>query len=130
MAARKIFSDIIEVMQLSKELIRNLLSRFGVGFIFITIGLWELIQPEYWSSFVPKFMASILDPIFLVRGHGAVLLLLGLGILVGFYLRQLSIIGCLIMAEIILSLLLTLGFNDIAVRDITIFFFVATLAFI
>ncbi len=109
--------------------LRSLLGRIGVSFVFLSFGTWEIIQPDYWTAFIPSFLAHVGTPALLVRMHGIVLSLLGLGILLEFYVWFFAFIGTLVMLEIVIGLWLDSGFTDIFVRDAGILLFTASLIF-
>lgn len=108
---------------------RKTITKLGIAFIFITFGIWEIVDPAYWSGFVPKFFEGLIDLFLAVRIHGIVLLALGLGVLSGFKTRELGIASTLVMASIVFSLLINFGFSDILVRDVVILLFASTLIF-
>ncbi len=108
---------------------QNLVSRLGVVFIFVSFGIWEIINPGYWTAFVPQIALMFGDPILLVKIHGLVLTIIGLGILSGFYLRYFAIAGALLMLEIVITLFTESGWSDILVRDIGILLFTISLIF-
>lgn len=106
---------------------RNLVTKIGIAFIFVTFGIWEIIDPGYWSGFVPRFIEGLIDTSLAVRIHGVVLLILGIGVLSGIQTRKFGFAATLIMASIVLSLIINFGFSDILVRDIVILLFASTL---
>lgn len=108
---------------------RKLITRIGIAFLFITFGIWEIVQPGYWSGFVPRFLKNFIDILFAVQVHGIVLLILGLGVLSGYQTKKFGIASTLIMLSIATSLILNFGFSDILVRDIVILLFASTLIF-
>lgn len=108
---------------------RKLITRIGISFIFITFGIWELIQPGYWTGFVPKFLKDFIDVSLAVQIHAVTLLILGLGVLSGYETKKFGIASTLIMGSIVFSLILNFGFSDILVRDIVILLFASTLIF-
>lgn len=116
-------------MDFSSKNLRKLIPRLGISFIFITFGIWEIIQPGYWTGFVPRFLKDFIDVSLTVQIHGAILLVLGLGLMSGFQTKKLGIASTLIMLSIVFSLLLNFGFSDILVRDIVILLFASTLIF-
>jgi hypothetical protein len=108
---------------------KKLITRVGISFIFITFGAWEIIDPAYWSGFVPKFLEGLVDLFLAVRVHGIILLILGLGIMSGFQQKKFGIASTLTMGSVVFSLLVNFGFSDILVRDIVILLFASTLIF-
>ena len=107
---------------------RKLITRGGIAFIFIVFGFWELINPGYWTGFIPKFLSGF-DLFLLVKIHGLTLIALGLGLLSGIYLKKFAIASTLVMLSIVMSILINDGFNDILIRDIVILLFDSTLIF-
>jgi hypothetical protein len=49
---------------------------------------------------------------------------------VGRKMRYVAILGSLMLLQIVLALIVESGFNDLVVRDVTIFLFVASLIFV
>lgn len=108
--------------------LRHIISRVGVAFIFLTFGIWEIVQPTYWTAFLPQFVSAAADPARTVVVHGAMLVALGASILLGFYINITAILGTLMMLSIVASLWMVSGFTDLLVRDTVITLFALTLA--
>jgi len=103
--------------------------RLALAWVFISIGIWEIIQPSYWSFYIPGFLSSIASPITITMLHGAALLILGLAILAGAYLSVVSALCALMMVAIIGNLILSFGFNDIVIRDVAILLIAVSIYF-
>lgn len=103
----------------SSEL-RHITIRLGLAFVFISIGIWEIVQPSYWSLYMPQFLAALGGASALTVIHGAVLLALGIAVLLGIYLRTAAALCALMMAAIVADVVLLFGFNDIVIRDVAI----------
>ena len=101
---------------------------FAAAFVMLSFGIWELINPGYWAGFVPSFL-SPLNILLLVRIHGAVLTILGLWFLSGKKIKLASIIGAIILVDIVISILISGGFSDLLVRDIAILLLIIALYF-
>ncbi|HLG24867.1 MAG TPA: hypothetical protein VI564_08105 [Candidatus Nanoarchaeia archaeon] len=114
---------------MEKEKIRHYLVVFGSAFLFLAFGIWELIDPMYWAGFVPPFMSGFLDAKILVLIHGIVLTVLGVWLVIGKWMKYASIVGALVMAQIIVELIVSSGFTDLFVRDFAILLFVLSLYF-
>jgi len=114
--------DVLFSAHMTKASFARLLARFGLAFCFLAFGVWEMVNPLFWSAFVPEFVAKMIDPMLLARIHGVVLTVVGLGVLFDFYLVIFSALATFIMFEISLSLLLESGFGDVFVRDVAILF--------
>ncbi len=115
--------------KLNRERIRKYLVISGISLIFFIFGVWELTNPQYWSAFVPSFLANIINNLVLVRIHGIILIFLALWLSVGFYRKIAAILSSLVLLNIILFLLFSSGFSDIVVRDLAIFLFSVSLIF-
>ena len=103
------------------------LSRLAVAFCFLGFGIWELISPITWTSYVPAFVQNFLDPVILVLVHGIVLTVSGLAVFSGWKSRFFTGLSALIMLEICIEIFLQEGFSDIFIRDMAIFLFIAAM---
>ena len=106
-----------------------MLTRISIAVVFVGIGIWEVVQPSYWSFYIPNFLTFIASAITLTMLHGVVLLILGIAILLGAYLRIAATLATLMMLLIIGNLLVSFGFNDIVIRDMAIFLVALSLVF-
>lgn len=103
--------------------------RLSVAVIFIGIGIWEIVQPSYWSYYIPSFLASLLNPLTLTMVHGMLLLVLGIMVLIGAYLRIASILSAIVMASILIALITMFGFTDTIIRDLSVLLIAIALYF-
>lgn len=98
----------------------SLIMRLSLAFVFGWFGISEIINPAYFSGYVPPFAANL--PFFnsnlFIQIHGVVLALLSLCLVFKFHLRLTGILNILVLLQIIISLLLISGFNEIVIRDI------------
>ena len=108
---------------------RHVLMRIGLAFVFISIGIWEIVQPSYWGMYVPPFLSAIIATNTFLEIHGSVLVVVGIAILLGAYLRIASALAVVIMLSIVISLIYYFGFNDIMIRDVAILMLAAALFF-
>ena len=109
--------------------IRHILTRLAVAQVLIIFGIWEIVQPVYWNSFVPAFVSSFMNINLFVQLHGIFILILGIAILIGAYLRISAALAALTTLAVIVFLLVSSGFSDIIVRDIVIVLVAASLVF-
>ncbi len=112
---------------MERDSIRRLLVTLGLAAVFIPIGVWEIVNPQFWVGFVPTFLTGIATPLVLV--HGAVLTIIGIWALTQWKLRWAGVFATLIMLEITTSLLFESGFSSIWIRDVGILFLAASLMF-
>lgn len=106
-----------------------MLTRISIAFVFVGIGVWEIVQPSYWSFYIPNFLTFIASALTLTMLHGIVMVALGLAILLGIYLRVSAALASVMMVLIIGDLLLSFGFNDIVIRDTAILLVALALVF-
>ena len=109
--------------------IRHILTRLAVAQVLIIFGIWEIVQPVYWNSFVPAFVSSFMNINLFVQLHGIFILILGVAILIGAYLRISATLAALTTLAVIVFLLISSGFSDIIVRDVVIVLAAASLVF-
>lgn len=100
-----------------------LVMRLSLAFVFGWFGISEILNPVYFNGYLPLFAASL--PFFnsnlFIQTHGAILTLLSLCLIFKFHLRLTGILNILVLMQIIISLLLISGFNEIVARDIGLF---------
>lgn len=97
--------------------------RFFLGFVLLWFGVQEVIEPRYWSGYVPPIVLQFFPfsvNVF-VQIHGLVLCLLGLGLFFKILIRFTGFIIMGVLLSIISGLIMTQGFNEIVVRDIGLF---------
>jgi len=93
--------------------------RLGVGAIFLTFGIWQLINPTSWIGYISGYVYSFgISVSLIIVLNGILDLVIGLSLLSGVGLEFFSLIGVLRILVIAFSL----GFNDVFVRDIGIAF--------
>ena len=90
----------------------------GISSLFLVFGLWELISPDYWIGYVPETFGFVVN--LLVRLHGILLTVIGICILTGYFVKAASIAGTLVIGHIVVTLIISSGFNDLVVRDISL----------
>jgi hypothetical protein len=90
--------------------------KFASGFVFLIFGIWQIIQPNYWTSYLPLWTKNFNQEI-LMRINGFFDLFVGIGLTLGFY--PLIFSGLAILH--LIGVIFTLGiFNDVAIRDISL----------
>lgn len=93
------------------------LVRIAIGLIFVVFALDQFIRPEYWFGYLPGWVVSIgVAPETLIMLNATFDMLLGVALLAGLFTRIAAIVATLHLFSIALSL----GYNDIAVRDIVL----------
>ncbi len=91
------------------------LIRVSIGLIFFWFGLDKLIHPLLWLGWIPKTILNIIpfsgnNFIYIL---GVVELVLGVLLIIGFLVRIVALFTALHLIGVIVSI----GFNDVTVRD-------------
>lgn len=132
-AARRVASDPPTVLQptsaraLTEELVQALqawspmVSRLALGLVLLWFGLHELLQPSLWTGYVPIITGTSQLALGLVLGHGWVLLMLGMALMLGIAPRLAAALSALLLLEIVVSLSVTAGVSDLVARDLGVF---------
>lgn len=94
-----------------------------LGFVLLWFGVNEILDPRYWSGYVPPLVRGFLpfEVNLFVQMHGVVLVLLALSLFFQFYIRYTGLIVLGVLFSIISGLIMIDGFNEIVVRDIGLF---------
>ena len=94
---------------------QRLILTLGLAFVFIAFGIDKFINPEAWQGYVPLWLAVPVIPFLYVIG--AIEILLGILLFVQKTAR-IAAIGC---AALLIGIILTLGWNEIMIRDVGLF---------
>ncbi|HLC53423.1 MAG TPA: DoxX family membrane protein [Candidatus Nanoarchaeia archaeon] len=92
--------------------------RYAVGIVFLLLGIDQIIDPAGWTGYLPLDIVSAL-PFHLTATqfmfyNGLFDTLIGLLLLAGIFVRIVSAVAVLHL----LGVIVTLGYNDLAIRDI------------
>lgn len=104
----------------------RLLSRIALAACFLGFGIWEIVAPRLWTSYLPSFLAGF-HPIFFVEVHGIVLTMVAIGVLTGYAQRFFTGLAALLLLNICIELFLQEGFTDTFIRDASLFLFALAL---
>ncbi len=102
----------------------QLLSRLALAACFLGFGVWELLAPSQWTTYLPAFLAGT-APIALVIAHGVALSAAALGVLSGYAPRFWWTLSTLLLLNITVEILLQEGFTDVFIRDAALSLFAA-----
>lgn len=86
-------------------------TRIGLGLVFLYVGISQLINTEMWTGFVPGFLASNASVI--VKLNGLFEILSSIMLLVGIKTRIIS----LLLGLHLLGITLSIGLSPLGVRD-------------
>ena len=101
--------------------------RVGLALVLLWFGIDEIINPENWFGYVPAWIISII-PISLklfIIFNGIFEIFIGALLLIGFKTRIIALISALHL----LSITLSIGYNDIAIRDFGLMLMAISLIF-
>lgn len=89
--------------------------RFAICFVFLWFGINEMFNGNYFVSYLPSWLPSLLGvkPLTFIFYNGLSETILGVLLLTGLFTRLAALILCLHL----LSIALNLGYTDIAIRD-------------
>ncbi len=94
------------------------LARWLLGAVLLWFGFQELWSPRMWTGYVPVLPSAAGATVGLVLFHGALLTLLAVALVVGIAPRAAAAVGAVVLLEVILTLTVGHGLNDIAMRDV------------
>ncbi|MEK6953113.1 MAG: DoxX family membrane protein [Nanoarchaeota archaeon] len=100
----------------------SLILRFGLGLTLFWFGITSILEPEVWSSLVPSFIP--IQPTTTIFLLAIFQVIISIFIIIGLFTR----IAALLMALSLIPIILSLGYNDVAVRDFAIFMAAISLA--
>ena len=87
-----------------------LVLRIGISLVFLWFGINQLINPDYFISYIPDWAAEFT---YLIVLNGIFEIVFGLLLLIGLFTKFSSAILTIHLMTITMSL----GYNDVAVRD-------------
>ena len=90
-----------------------ILVRLAISFVVLWFGINQLVQPEDFMGYLPEFLLQSEYAKTAVILNGLFETLFGVALAIGFLVRPVA----LILSIHLFSIVLTLGYNDIAIRD-------------
>ena len=92
--------------------------RIGLSLVLLWFGANQVLSSQSWTSWLPTYASAIpISAANLVFINGAFEVTLGLLLLIGIYTR----ITALILSLHLLIITLSIGYNDVAIRDFGLF---------
>ena len=91
-----------------------LVVRIAMSVVFLWFGVNQLIQPDMFMGYLPNFLLQSDYAQMAIYANGLAEVILGTMLIVGFYTKA----AALLLSLHLLSIIITLGYNDIAVRDL------------
>lgn len=87
--------------------------RIGLGLTLIYASVYMFLDPFSWVGFIPHWIGNIINPQTFLYAHAAFELVLGLMLIVGWWLP----LAALLMFFNMFAILLLFGVNDVTFRD-------------
>src|SRR3989344_118217 len=105
-------------MKINMQLLYPIILRIGIGLVIIYFGLQQISDPSAWTAYLPRWIENLpVSDINFVYLNGYFELIFGALLILGFQTRIVSFLLSLHM----LGIVLTVGYNEIGVRDFGIF---------
>src|SRR5574342_1129191 len=111
---------------MNKSAIGLLLLRIGLGGVFLWFGTDKFIHPDIWVHYIPAWFPMLIPVSLFVLLMGIAETLVGLLVLAGFYTR----IAAGVAALMLIPILISLGYNEIGVRDFGLLMLALGIAFL
>ncbi len=92
----------------------DLLLRIAVAFPMLWAGVRQIMNPTDWIGFVPSWIGSIINPDLFLIAHAFTNLIVGLGLLLGFW----RILFSAAATAMFVSILIFYGIDDVTFRDV------------
>ena len=89
--------------------------RIGISLVFLWFGSQQFLHTEMWTSYIPQWVVdkSPVGPLTLVHINGAIEIIFGTALILGFFTRVSAFVLTLHMAHITTMV----GYDSIGVRD-------------
>ena len=97
----------------SSDDIAKVLVRLGLSLVILWFAVNQLYRPDYFMGYLPDFLFSNPNAILFVRANGVFELVFGLMLLLGVLTRLVAAV----LALHLLGIMLSLGYNENAIRD-------------
>lgn len=105
-----------------------LLVRLSIGIVFLLFGIDKLVNPSSWLGYIPGYINNLIpfsiDTFIIILGIGESIL--GVLFILGLFTWLISLLSAIHLSLIIISV----GYNDVAIRDFGLFLVVISLMLI
>ena len=102
---------------MNKNALGLLLLRIGLGSVFLWFGIDKFFHSIVWQNFIPDWFPMLIPAEAFILLLGVVETLVGILLLLGLFTRFAAGLAALMLIPIIISL----GYNEIGVRDFGLF---------
>lgn len=98
------------------------IARIALAATFLGFGVWEIIAPTLWTTYLPAFLQGDNGPTF-VLVHGIALTAVAIGVLSGYFARFFTGIAAFMLGHIWVEIYIQEGFTETFIRDTGLFLF-------
>jgi len=89
--------------------------RYGIALVFLWFGLNQLLYASAWVAWLPTWVSSLpIEPLVFIYLNGVLEVVLGSFLAFGLFTR----LSALLLSLHLFGIAFSLGYNDIAIRDI------------
>lgn len=96
--------------------------RYAIAFVFLWFGINQIFNPTDFMGYLPDFILQLESAQTIVIINGITETILGLLLALGIFIRPVTAI----LAAHLIGIIFSLGYNDIAIRDVSLL--IATIA--
>lgn len=90
-----------------------IMARLGLAGVFLWFGINQIIDPVSFMGYLPEFLLNMDSARTLVVANGIAELIAGILLVIGIGVRPVA----LLLGVHLIAIIISLGYNDIAVRD-------------
>lgn len=87
--------------------------RIGISLVFLWFSISQLMDPVTWTGYIPPPLAANFNPLMLVYANAIFELVFGIMLILGIFTR----ISAVLLGTHLAFIALSLGYNEIAIRD-------------
>ena len=103
--------------------------RLSVGIVFLLLGVDQVIHTDVWTGYLPEWFINLLPawqtPESFMYANGVFDSIIGLLLLLGVFTRLIAVLATVHLTGVVIAL----GYNEIAIRDIGILLSALAVAF-
>jgi len=124
--SQKLYTMPYSMLLMKSEKLSPLILRLAVGLPFFLLGIDQLLHPQQWIGYLALWAENLLgvEPLQFFFVNGFFDTVLGLLLILGIFTRVCAVIAALHLTGVILNL----GYNEIAIRDLGILLAAVVLA--
>lgn len=99
----------------------------ALTFCFLAFGLWELVDPSYWTAYLPHGIDTSAAAVPLVFVHGIILSVCGIGVMTNRWMTLWLGLSTALLLEVTVTVWFVIGYGDVFIRDVSLTLFAAAM---